>query len=144
MKKLFDWAKEMFFKYKGVILYLIFGGITTFVNIGIYYLCFNVLGIPNLISNAVAWLIAVVVAYISNKLWVFESKSWEAKVVLPEAGKFLGARIATGLLDEGIMGLGVDVLGFNGVVVKVISNVLVIILNYIFSKFIIFKDKNKK
>jgi len=143
MKRLIDWAKEMFLKYKPIILYLFFGGVTTLVNIVVYWVCFNVAGIPNLVSNAIAWLLAVIVAYTTNKLWVFESKSWDIRVVLPEAGKFLGARVATGLLDEGIMGLGVDILGFNGVIVKVVSNVFVVILNYVFSKLFIFKGDNK-
>jgi len=141
VKKLFVWAKEMCHKYRSVILYLFFGGVTTFVNIGIYWLCFSVLGIPNAVSNALAWILAVVTAYVTNKQWVFESKSWEAGVILPEIGKFVAARIVSGLLDEGIMILGVDILGFGGLAVKIVCSVLVVVLNYIFSRFIIFRDK---
>ena len=133
---------ELFKKYKAVILYLFFGAVTTVVNIVSYWLCYNVLGIPNLISNAIAWVLAVAAAYVTNKLYVFESKSWDIKVVLPELGKFVGARVFTGILDEAIMWIGVDLLSFNGVLVKIVSNVLVVILNYIFSKFFIFKKES--
>lgn len=131
--------KKLLIKYRGIILYIVFGGVTTAVNIAAYWLCHSILGIPNLISNAIAWLLAVAAAFVTNKLYVFGSRSWEAGTVLPELGKFVGARAFTGIFDEGIMWIGVDVLGFGGVPVKFVSNVIVVTFNYIFSKFIIFK-----
>ena len=133
--------KKLFQKYRDVILYLFFGGCTTLVNMGVYALCYELLGVPNVPSVAIAWLLAVVFAFITNKLWVFDSKSWDRGTVKHEAGSFLAARAATGLLDVLIMYLAVDVMGWNGTVWKLISNILVVILNYIASRLFIFRKK---
>ena len=77
-----------------------------------------------------------------NKIWVFESRSFDRKTLLRELWTFVAARLATGLLDMGIMYLAVDVLGGNGLVWKLISNVIVIILNYVFSKLIVFRKQD--
>lgn len=106
-----------------------------------YYLCFNLIGIPNVPSTIIAWVLAVFFAFVTNKLWVFDSKYFSAEVLKHELPTFFGARIATGLLDVGIMFLAVDVLHWNSTVWKLISNVLVIIINYIASKLIIFKHQ---
>jgi len=143
MKRLIEWVKEMCIKYRELILYLICGVIVTIVNFVAYWICYTLCGIPNLISNAIAWVLAVLVAYVSNKIWVFESKSWELSLVLSEAGKFIGGRAITGLLEEVMMGIGVDILGFDGMLIKIISSIIVVVLNYVLSKLIIFR-KNKE
>ena len=132
---------ELWKKYRPVILYVFFGGVTTLVNMGCYALCYEVIGIPNVISTEVAWFFAVVVAYLTNKVWVFDSKSFSRETLLHEILTFFGARIATGLLDLLIMYLAVDVMHWNATIWKMISNVIVIILNYIASKLIIFKKR---
>ena len=126
-------------KYKHIIYYLIFGLITTVVNIGTYWLCYDVMHIPNLISNFIAWITAVIVSFVTSKIWVFDSKSWEASIVISEAVKFFGARVATFLIDELIMVVGVDLLHFNGLVMKVVSGIVVVILNYVFSRIWVFR-----
>jgi putative flippase GtrA len=131
--------KTLFQKYKSLIMYAIFGGLTTLVNMAAYSLCFSVIGISNVPSVIIAWFLAVCFAFITNKLWVFESKSFSAEVLRHELPTFFGARIATGLMDVGIMYLAVDVLQGNPTVWKLISNILVIIINYIASKLLIFK-----
>ena len=136
--------KALFLKYKGLIMYAVFGGLTTLVNMAAYYLCFNIIGISNVPSVIIAWILAVCFAFITNKLWVFNSKSFSAKVLKHELPTFFGARIATGLLDVGIMYLAVDVLHWNSTVWKLISNILVIIINYIASKLLIFKHPAEK
>ena len=91
------------------------------------------------ISTVIAWIVAVIFAYVTNKLWVFESKSCEKQVLAKEILAFFVCRILTGVLDIVIMAVFVDILHFNDMVTKIVSNVVVIILNYIASKFFIFK-----
>ena len=128
-------------KYKAIFWYLVFGVITTVVNIVTYYLCYELGGVANVPSNVIAWAVAVAVAFVTNKLWVFDSKSFAPGVALPELWKFVSCRLVTGVMDTAIMWVGVDVLGGPGTAVKVGSNALVVVLNYVFSKLIIFKDK---
>ncbi len=139
-----DKIRGLLNKYRSFILYADFGVLTTIVNMVVYYLCFNIMGIPNVPSTIIAWVMAVSFAFITNKLWVFDSKSFSAKTLKHEIPTFFGARIATGLLDVGIMYLAVDVLNWNSTLWKLISNILVIILNYIASKLIIFKHPAKQ
>ena len=134
--------KELFFKYKSFIMYAFFGVCTTVVNWGAYYLCYNIAGIPNVPSTMIAWIIAVVFAFITNKLWVFDSKSFEGKILLREIWTFTAARLLTGALDVVIMYAAVDVFAWNSTLWKLLSNIIVIILNYIFSKLIVFKKEN--
>ena len=133
--------KGLWSKYKSVILYVFFGAVTTAVNIVTYFLCYEVFGMANLAANALAWVLAVAVAYLTNKLWVFESKSFAPAVLLPELWKFVSCRLATGALDMLIMWVGVDVLKGPATPFKIIANVLVMVLNYLFSKLLIFRKK---
>lgn len=134
--------KELIIKYKGIIFYGIFGVITTVINIAAYALCYKVLGIANVPSVIIAWTVAVIFAFVTNKLWVFESKSMDKKTVIAEFIKFMCARLATGGLDLLIMYIGVDVMHGPDVILKAASNIIVIILNYVFSKLIVFKKKS--
>ena len=138
MKKLIDIYK----KYKEQINYLIFGGLTTLINIVVYYLAYNQMHISNVNSNIIAWILSVLFAYITNKLWVFENRNNELKNLLFEVCTFFGCRLATGFMDLAIMYVTVDILGWYSLLMKVIANILVIVLNYIASKLVIFK-KNK-
>lgn len=133
--------KKLYNKYKFVFWYLVFGGFTTLINIAVYWLSYDILGISNSVSNIIAWVLSVIFAFVTNKLIVFESKDLTAKTVLAEAVKFCGCRIATGLLDLLIMYVAVDVLHLNALLMKVISNIIVIILNYVASKVFIFIKK---
>lgn len=134
--------RELLLKYKSFILYAVFGGLTTLINWGSYYLCYNIVHIPNVPSTIIAWILAVAFAFITNKIWVFDSKSFDGKTLIHEIWTFTSARLATGFLDVGIMFLTVDIMGWDSTVWKLISNILVIILNYILSKLIIFKKEN--
>lgn len=133
--------KDLLLKYKKQILYLVFGGLTTLVNTVSYYLFFNVIHINNAPSTALAWLISVVFAYITNRVWVFESKTSAKKDVLFELTAFFACRIVTGMADIAIMVLAVDILHRNSLLWKVISNVLIVIANYMASKLVIFNKK---
>ena len=131
--------KDLLKKNRGLILYVVFGGLTTLVNMAVYWLCYNAAGIPNVPSTVIAWVLAVIFAFITNKLWVFDSKSFDGKTLLHEIPTFFGARLLTGLLDVLIMYVTVDVLHWNANVWKLISNAIVIVLNYIASKLVIFR-----
>lgn len=147
--------KEITAKYKEIITYVVFGGLTTVVSLGTFKLSNIVLGDDKyLVSNVISWVLAVTFAYVTNKLWVFSSKSWKAEVVLREASGFFAARLFSLGCEE--LGLWVcvwflelgkfscEIFGFtvNGVdVSKLVMQVVVVILNYVFSKFLIFKKK---
>lgn len=128
-------------KHKSIIAYLFFGACTTLVNIVMYALCYKVCGIQNVASTAIAWIASVLFAYITNKVWVFESRRFALKVLLRELASFFLARILTGILDLAIMYLTVDRMQWNALLWKVIANVIVVILNYIASKYLIFMKK---
>ena len=132
---------QLFKKYQQPILYLFFGVCTTAVNIITYYISAHILSLSVILSTCLAWVISVLFAYITNKWWVFESKCLHLKVVIQECLSFTGCRLFTGACDLLIMFIFVDCLGVNDLFVKIASNVLVVILNYIFSKLIIFKRK---
>lgn len=136
-----DTIKKLLIKYKSMINYVIFGVFTTVVNIVAYTVCYDYIGISNVGSNIVAWLLSVIFAYATNKVWVFGSTSFELKVLVYEILSFFGCRLATGALDLAIMYVTVDVLGYNSILMKCISNVIVIVSNYVASKLIIFKKK---
>lgn len=94
-------------------MYAIFGVLTTLVNVASYYLCFKVAEISNVAATAIAWVLTVLFAFITNKLWVYDSKSFSAKVLRHELPAFFGARLATGVLDIGIRYFAVDRLHLN-------------------------------
>ena len=131
--------RELYHKYKEQTLYILFGVLTTLVNIVVYYLVADVLQIYYLLANVLAWVASVLFAFATNKTWVFESKSWKASVVLPEMGGFFLARVATGVLDMALMWLLIDVLLWEQMFAKVLVNVVVIVLNYVASKLWIFR-----
>lgn len=130
-------------KYEDVLLYLIFGVLTTLVNFVTYYICYTKFHWINLASNTVAWILSVKFAFITNKIWVFKSKSFKTELVLRELITFVVSRLSTWLLETVIMIVGVDILKGYWLITKVIASVLVVILNYVFSKLFIFR-KNKE
>lgn len=134
----------LFRKYKEIILYLVFGGLTTLVNIVTYFVCADWFHWGTVPSTIIAWFLSVVFAFITNKLFVFESKGTSLKTLFFETVSFFGCRLFSGVLDLFIMWLTVDILHWNDLLMKIISNILVIILNYIFSKLIIFRKKQHK
>ena len=126
-------------QYKGMLLYIIFGLSTTAVNMIAYDITYNRLDISNLVSTVIAWAFAVVFAFITNKIFVFDSKSFEWSILRNELITFFTCRLLTGFLDVAIMFVAVDLMNWNGMLWKIISNIIVIILNYIASKLVIFK-----
>ncbi len=131
--------KTLMFKCRSVVMYAVFGILTTVVNFVSYAFCYNICKVPNVLSTMAAWGLAVGFAFVTNKLWVFDSKSFDLVTLKHEVPAFLGTRIATGILDVAIMYLTVDVLNQNPTAWKLMSNGIVIILNYGASKLLIFK-----
>lgn len=129
-------------KYKEIINYLIFGGLTTLVSIGTYALFTKLFNIDYLVSNVLSWIIAVLFAFITNKLFVFESKSKDKKQVSKEMINFFFFRVVSLGIEMVIMYTFVDLLSFNDLITKVIAQVIVILSNYIFSKVFVFKKNN--
>ena len=127
---------------KNILSYLFFGGLTTAVNYIVYYPLYNLCGLSATISNAIAWVAAVAFAYLTNKPFVFKSNDWSAKVVLPELTKFVVCRIGSGLAETAIIFITVDLANLNGNIMKLITSVLVVILNFVASKLVVFR-KNK-
>ncbi|MCQ2529772.1 MAG: GtrA family protein [Lachnospiraceae bacterium] len=136
-----DKIKALWVKYKEIITYVFFGFVTTVVNYGVFALCGHVFHFDVVISNAIAWILAVIVAFITNKLWVFESKKRDAKTLGREFVEFVVGRLITLALESVLLWIFVDKLGVNDLIMKIITSVIVMAVNYIFSKFIIFKKK---
>ena len=124
------------------IVYLIFGVLTTVVNYIIFWLCRRIF-IPVLIANIISWVGAVIFAFITNKLFVFESKSFRLQQLIPEIIGFVSARVLSFLFEEGFLAV-TYYLGMNEYVAKLIASVVVIIVNYFEIKFLIFKKKETK
>lgn len=128
-------------KYWGVLSYLFFGVLTTVVNYMIYLPVYNFCGISAAVSNMIAWVGAVIFAFLTNKPFVFQSHDWSAKTVVPELTKFVSCRVASGVLETVILFLTVDCLHWNGNLWKLVTQVLVIVINYVGSKLLVFRKK---
>ena len=128
-------------KYWDIVSYLFFGVCTTIVNYLIYIPCYNFFGMSATVSNMIAWVVAVAFAYLTNKPFVFRSHDWSAETVVPELTKFVGCRIGSGAAETLILFLTVDLIGWNGNVWKLLTQVMVVILNYIGSKLLVFRKK---
>ena len=126
-------------QYKDVIPYAVFGVLTTLVNIISYWVCAHLLSIPVMPSTVIAWILAVLFAYLTNRTWVFHSKAQTINELSAEIVSFFACRLATGFVDWGLMFVLVDRMGLADVPVKAVANIVVIILNYLASKLIIFK-----
>lgn len=133
-------VRELFIKYRELLSYLFFGVLTTVVNYVSYLLLAPFFGTTT-IPTAIAWVLSVAFAYLTNRRWVFRSQAKGVAAILREAGSFVGARLISGVIDVGIMWVFADRLGFNDKLVKLASNVFVVIFNYIASKLIIFRKK---
>ena len=132
---------KLMVKYREPISYIFFGLGATLINIIAYEIFATHLGINFMVANVLAWILAFIFAFISNKLWVFNRKSWDRGVVTKEFAGFFGCRVGTGVLDSVMMFVLVGMLGIVGLYAKILVNIVVIILNYVASKFYIFKQK---
>lgn len=133
-----------------VVRYLVMGVLTTLVSWGSYALFAKACGWSITLSNILSWILAVAFAYLTNKVWVFHSCSWKIGFVIREAALFVSARLLTGVIEMAgvplLVKLGMDrkILGVKGMAAKVAVSVLVVILNYVLSKLLIFRKKDKE
>lgn len=127
-------------KYREVLMYLVFGALSTVVNIVSFYIL-DKLGVSLYINNFISWALSVIFAFVTNKLVVFESKSSDKKDLVREASSFVLARVFSLIVDMLCISLFINVLHIGKMISKIISNVIVIIINYVFSKLFIFKKK---
>ena len=131
--------KELFVKYYDILVYLVFGVLTTVVNYLVYLPCYNLLCLSSSVSNVIAWAVAVAFAYVTNKPFVFHSHVWSRETVIPELTKFVGTRLGSGALETLILLIAADWLGMNGNLWKIVTSVLVVIINYVGSKLLVFR-----
>ena len=123
------------------ILYVIFGILTTIVNLISYYFFSNIISINYLISNMISWIISVLFAYITNKFYVFNSKDTSKDIIIKEFIKFVNCRLTSGVIEMILLFLLVDIIKVNDVISKLVIGVIVVILNFIFSKLFVFKKQ---
>lgn len=135
--------KALYEKYRDIIAYIFFGVCTTLVNVVVYWLMAHPFGLGTMPSTIAAWVLAVLFAYVTNRKWVFFSDAHSKKEVIKEIVSFFACRFATGIVDWLCMYIFVDVLGLNDIIIKFLANVIVIILNFVASKLIVFKKNNK-
>lgn len=130
---------EPFYRaHKEVLLYLFFGGLTFIVSISTYAAFIRLFKADALVANVFSWILAVVFAYITNRIWVFDSKVRGGEAMLKEAGRFVSGRIATLVVEEIILLVFVKWLHFDSLAVKVVAQAVIILLNYIISKLWVF------
>ncbi len=131
----------LYHKHKEGLLYLFFGGLTFFLGIGVYVILTKCLTIHELIANIISWVIGVLFSFFTTRKWVFADSEWKIKFVVRQMGEFYAARLATLLLQEVLLYIFIVLMGWNGIAVKICTEIINIILNYIVSKFIIFSRK---
>lgn len=130
---------KLYNKYREIIDYIIFGGLTTMVNIVAFFIFDTLLGWPYLIANAIAIVVSILFAYVTNKLFVFKTKDMTASENIVEFLKFIGFRLISGLADMAAMWMLVDLISIDTNIAKLLTQFIVVVLNYVFSKLFIFK-----
>ena len=130
-------------KYKEPLLYLFFGGLTTLISIFVFWLFNSPLGLNELVANLISWLLAVLFAFLTNKTWVFQSGGQE-KGFLSLMLSFYAGRLVTLGVEELLLLVFITWLGFNSMAVKIVAQIVVIVLNYVISKLLVFRDKGEK
>lgn len=134
--------KTLYQRYREIINYLFFGVLTTVVNY-VTYLVMSPFFVLTTVPTVVAWVLSVLFAYLTNRKYVFCSHS-TGRDALKEAGGFVTARVMSGVLDVAIMWVFADCIGFNDLVIKLLSNVVVVVFNYVASKLVVFSKKKSR
>lgn len=132
--------QSLYEKNKEILLYLFFGGLAFLVSISTFWLFHMVLHRNELWANAASWLITVLFAFFTNRIWVFAAPTETVREFLVQLWKFFGGRVVTLVVEEGILLVFITWLGMNSMMVKIFAQVIVIVLNYVISKLVIFKE----
>ena len=131
-------------KYKEKLLYLFFGGLTTLVDLVVFWLFFSVFGVNELIANVIAWIAAVLFAFVVNRTWVFEAKTADRRETARQFVTFVGGRVFSLLCEEAILAIFITWLGLPPIPVKIAAQIIVVILNYGISKWLVFRNPERK
>ena len=137
-------VKELYQRHRQIILYVFFGGCTTVVDFVVYWLCYDVCNIENVVSTAISLIAAILFAFLTNRIWVFQSRTKGMRAFLLQMAEFYGCRLFSSLFTLIAMWWTVDMMHWNGLLMKLLVNVVVIIWNYIASKFMIFRNRTGK
>lgn len=129
-----------YLKKKTLLLYLFFGGLTTLISISTFFLFYNCFSINELIANVFSWICAVLFAYITNRIWVFNSCS-AGVAVLKEILSFFSGRLITLFIEELVLFVFITLFHINSLAVKIAAQFIVLVSNYFISKFIVFRSK---
>jgi len=127
-------------KHKDVAIYILFGVLTTAVSYGVYFPLYNLSKLSATACNLISWIAAVLFAFLTNKPFVFHSYDWSAKTVFLELLKFTGSRIGSFLVETAFIFALVDIMCLNGNIIKIVISIVVVLLNYLASKFLVFRD----
>lgn len=130
---------DLYIKYKEFILYVLFGILTTVISISSYYICSEILNIHYLVSNIISWILSVIFAYFTNRVWVFESKIKNISYIFKEMFAFISCRLLSGVIDMATMFILVEAINMNDIYAKIFTQFIVVILNYVLSKLIVFR-----
>lgn len=133
--------RPIYLRYKEVILYLFFGGVTFVISIA-SYIFLEKIGLPILIANLFSWILAVLFAYITNRIWVFDNSATGIGNICKECLLFFSGRVATLIIEELILYVGIALMGINSMLVKVVGQIIVIVSNYFISKILVFTNKD--
>ena len=144
MKKLFDLGKTLYIKYKSIILYGIFGGLTTVVDFSVYISFTRLFNLNEQIATWSAWFFAVLFAFVTNRKWVFNAEKTTKKGFIYQIVTFYGSRLLSGFINSAMIFVFFTKLHFNDILVKIFASVIVIILNYILSKLIVFRKSDNE
>ncbi len=128
-------------KHKSVLLYLFFGGLTTVISIAVFWLFRYPLGLNELVANGISWVIAVLFAFFTNRIWVFRAPTKTAGEFLRQMASFYGGRVVTLLIEEALLAVFITWLSFPDMPVKITAQIVVILLNYVISKLFVFKKE---
>ena len=133
--------KPFYLKHKEILLYLFFGGLAVLLNLGLFFLFNQVMGINELIANIICWVICVLFQFFTNRTWVFEAQKNNNKSdFIRQLVSFFGGRVFTLVIEEAILAIFITWLGFNSLIVNIIEQIITIVLNYIISKLFVFKQ----
>lgn len=144
MRKIWDWAWGIYRKYQEGIDYLFWGGVAFVLSMVLFYIFANMMMMDEQIANVITWIICVIFTYITNRTFVFKSKTSGVKAVTKEFVDFTSARLATLVLENVVLFICIDLLLWHNMVAKLIGQFLVIVSNYVLSKLWIFKKKDNK
>lgn len=137
MKKIWE---RYALQYREALAYIFWGFVTTLVNYAAYFACTKLLSIHYIVSNVIAWVIAVVFAYLVNKVFVFGAKDWSRGKLIREIWQFTAARVFSGVVETGMLWVLVDIMGYRDSVIKIIAGIFVIVVNYVVSKWVVFRQ----